>query len=191
VCASFWQSTPAQGAVPSERSQNLTMPEAPAPKRHANGRKLILQQPTGTQQDEVAGCRRLPAHRAIVKLNLKPETNIVDLVAWISSITCRQFLLPGSILAADKKVTVYAPQLITPDSAYGLFLSALDSVRLTVQKSGRFYRIIETAKAKLSAVPLYGFDGRLLSGEEDVGGGDGEPASAETPPRMVSADQAP
>ncbi|MES1157656.1 MAG: hypothetical protein ABUL67_01025 [Haliangium ochraceum] len=124
-------------------------------------------EPRGHAGAEGAACRQLPAKHAIVRLNLKPETDIVDLVAWISSITCRQFLLPGAILAANKKITVYAPQLITPDGAYHLFLSALDSVGLTVQKSGRFFRIIETAKAKNSDLPLYGFDGQLLSDDAD------------------------
>src|SRR5262249_29545902 len=89
-------------------------------------------------------------------LNLKPDTDLGDLISWISSITCRQFLLPGTIPANSKKVTVVAPQLITPEEAYRLFLAALDSVGLTVQPSGKFLRIIETLKAKSNSIPFYG-----------------------------------
>ena len=96
-------------------------------------------------------CHKLGANRRIVKLNMKPDTELGDLISWISSITCKQFLLPGSIPGNSKKVTIIAPQLITPEEAYRLFLAALDSVGLTVQESGKFYRIIETPKAKSNA----------------------------------------
>src|SRR5262245_32639371 len=35
-------------------------------------------------------CRRMPAGKRL-KLNLKPNTDLVDLVSWISAITCKQF----------------------------------------------------------------------------------------------------
>ena len=73
-------------------------------------------------------CKKFPAGKRIVKLNLKPDTELGDLIAWISSITCKQFLLPGTIPANSKKVTVVAPELITPEEAYRLFLGALESV---------------------------------------------------------------
>jgi len=107
------------------------------------------------------GCRKFPAGKRIVKLNLKPDTDLGDLVAWISSITCKQFILPGT--STGKKVTIYAPQLISPEEAYRLFLDALDSVGLTVERTGRFLQIIETAKAKSSPIPFYGSDGNLWS----------------------------
>jgi general secretion pathway protein D len=105
---------------------------------------------------EFNSCRKFPANKRIVKLNMKPETELGDLISWISSITCRQFLLPGTIPANSKKVTIIAPQLITPEEAYRLFLAALDSVGLTVEPSGKFLRIIETLKAKSSSIPIYG-----------------------------------
>ena len=104
-----------------------------------------------------SACRRLPAGQRVVKLKLKPDTDVADLVAWISSITCKQFVVPGSI-ASGKKVTIYSPGLITAAEAYRLFLAALDSVGLTVYRTGKFLRVIETPKAKLSAIPVYGFD---------------------------------
>ena len=92
-----------------------------------------------------------------MKLNLKPDTELGDLIAWISSITCKQFLLPGTIPANSKKVTVVAPELITPEEAYRLFLGALDSAGLTVEHSGKFERIVETAKIKtMGGIPVYG-----------------------------------
>lgn len=100
-------------------------------------------------------CRKLPPGKRVVKLSLKPDTEIGDLLAWISSITCKQFVLPGSIDARSKKVTIVAPQLITADEAYRLFLDAMESVGLTVAPAGKFLLVIETAKARTSAIPLY------------------------------------
>lgn len=103
-------------------------------------------------------CRRLPEGKRIVKLNLKPDTEVTDLVAWISAITCKQFVVPD-LPASHAKVTIVAPSLITPREAYRLFLEALDSVGLTVLPAGPFLRVIESAKAKGSATPVVGFDG--------------------------------
>ena len=95
-----------------------------------------------------------PPGKRIVKLNLKPETDVIDLIGWISSITCSQFLV--SIPLHGKKVTVIAPQLITPEEAYRLFFAALESVGLTVEPSGKFLRIVESARARFTIVALRG-----------------------------------
>jgi type II secretory pathway component GspD/PulD (secretin) len=103
--------------------------------------------------DAAPACRKLPAGKRLVKLNLKPSTEIPDLVAWISSVTCKPFILPSAI-ATGKTVTVVSPQLITVGEAYDLFLQALDSVGLTAYPDGRFMRIIETSRAKTSPIPV-------------------------------------
>ena len=107
-------------------------------------------------------CQKLPAGKRVAKLNLKPDSDLVDLVAWISSITCRQFVLPGTIAAGGKKVTIVAPGLMTREEAYRAFLNALEAIGLTVVRTGKFLTIIETAKAKSASVPVYDFDGRPL-----------------------------
>ena len=101
----------------------------------------------------VTSCRKLPAGKRL-KLNLKPNTEVADLIVWIASITCKQFVLPGAIASTSKTVTIIAPQPVTSAEAYQLFLDALDSVGLTVYPSGRFMRVIETAKAKASPIPI-------------------------------------
>jgi hypothetical protein len=99
-------------------------------------------------------CRRLPEGKRL-KLNLKPNTDVVDLVSWISAITCKQFVIPGTIPSQSKTVTIIAPQTITPGEAYHLFLGALDSVGLTVYADGNILRVVETAKIKSSPIPVY------------------------------------
>jgi general secretion pathway protein D len=104
----------------------------------------------------IGGCQKAGTGTRKVRVTLKPEADLGDLIAWISSVTCKQFLLPGGIPANSKKVTIIAPQPISRADAYQLFLSALDSVDLTVEPTGRFLRIIETLHAKTSSLPFYG-----------------------------------
>jgi hypothetical protein len=104
--------------------------------------------------EEGGSCHRLPPGRRIVKLNLRPNTDLGDLVAWIAAITCKQFILPGNVPVTSKTVTIVAPQLITPEEAYDLFLGALDSMGLTVYRAGPFFRIIESHAAKSSPLPV-------------------------------------
>jgi type II secretory pathway component GspD/PulD (secretin) len=100
-------------------------------------------------------CRQLPAGKRIVRLNLKPNTDLGDLISWISSITCKQFVVPGTIPVSTKTVTIVSPQLITVEEAYGLFLTALETVGLTVYPVHNFFRVIESGKAKISPIPLF------------------------------------
>ena len=117
-------------------------------------------------EKEFNSCKKLPSGKAIVKLNLKPETDVIDLVGWISSITCSQFLV--SIPLHGKKVTIIAPQLITPEEAYRLFYAALESVGLTVEPSGKFLRIVESSRARFTSLPFVGANERVPSDKRYV-----------------------
>jgi hypothetical protein len=105
-------------------------------------------------------CQKIPPGKRAVKINLKPDVELPELVAWISSITCKSFVLPGHLSAGGKKLTFVTQGTMTPNEAYATFLIALDSVGLTVERGSGYYKIIETAKAKSGSVPVYGFDGK-------------------------------
>jgi general secretion pathway protein D len=105
-------------------------------------------------------CQKIPAGKRAVKMNLKPEVELPELVAWISSITCKSFVLPGHLSAGGKKLTFVTQGTMTPNEAYAVFLTALDSVGLAVERGPGYYKIIETAKAKTGNLPVYGFDGK-------------------------------
>src|SRR6185436_1004445 len=107
-------------------------------------------------EKEFNSCKKLPSGKAILKLNMKPDTEIGDLIGWLSSITCTPFLIPSTVGIAGKKVTVIAPQAMTPGEAYRLFYAALESVGLTVEPSGRFLRIVDTGRARMTKLPYYG-----------------------------------
>jgi len=151
---------PIRPGAPAASPAPVPPPAAPAPAPAAGAAKTgaagIVELPG---EKEFNSCKKLPPGKRIVKLNLKPETDVVDLIGWISSITCSQFLV--AIPLQGKKVTVIAPQLITPEEAYRLFYAALESVGLTVEPSGRFLRIIESSKARFTTIPFVGANERV------------------------------
>ncbi len=105
-------------------------------------------------EKEFNSCKKLPAGKRIVRLNLKPDTEVMDLIGWISSITCAQFIV--AVPVQGKKLTIVSPQLITPEEAYRLFFAALDSLGLTVEPAGKFLRVVENAKARYTPLPIMG-----------------------------------
>ena len=139
------------------------------------------QPPPAPREPPATTCRKLPAGKRIVRLSLKPDTNVADLVVWIASVTCKQFILPGGIPATSKTVTIVSPQLLTPEEAYRLFLDALDSVGLTVYRTGAFFRVIESAKARQSPIPVI-VPGQDTGEEPEAPHPDGQRQNAEPPP---------
>lgn len=89
------------------------------------------------------GACKGPPGKRVVAFNLAPQTTLVDLVAWISSVVCEPFLLPGTIATENKTLTTIAPERMTREQAYRFFLGALDSVGLTVERAGQLQRIVE------------------------------------------------
>jgi len=127
---------PASAPRAGERAKSSPAPSAPA-----------------SRADGGDACRRMPAGKRL-KLNLKPNTDLVDLVSWISAITCKQFIVPGSIPPQSKTVTIVSPRPITVAEAYDLFLEALESVGLTVYGSHGVMRVVETAKISSHPIPV-------------------------------------
>jgi general secretion pathway protein D len=112
---------------------------------------------------DVNTCKKPAPGQRDVHVTLKPETDVDHLIVWISSITCKAFVWPGSLGAGRRKVTIVAPALVTPAQAFRIFLDALGSVGLTVEPSGRFFQVIEAVKAKSKPIPLYDWDGRPIT----------------------------
>ena len=144
-------------ATVSPRAMALPLPMGPSAKTAINNRNPAA--PTcGSRiipgEDVVNACRRFPPGKRIVRLNLKPDAGVMDLIGWISTITCSQFIV--AVPVAGRKVTILSPELITPEEAYRLFFSALDSLGLTVETTGKFLRVIDSSKARFTPLPILG-----------------------------------
>src|SRR5262245_40866627 len=90
-------------------------------------------------------CKKVPPGKKI-KLTLKQETETSELVAWASTLTCKKILLPQAL--QQRKVTLFAPDVMTAEQGWPLFLAALNSVGLTVLPSGDALVVAETSRAK-------------------------------------------
>jgi general secretion pathway protein D len=80
------------------------------------------------------------------------DADLPDLVRVIGELTGKRFIFGGKV--HNIKATVFSPQKVTVAEAYQAFLSILDANGLTVVPHGRFYKIIDTPDAKVSA-PVY------------------------------------
>jgi general secretion pathway protein D len=148
--------TPGANSAPNTPASPAPPAPAPAAGAAKAGVPGVVELPG---EKEFNSCKKLPPGKRIVKLNLKPDSELIDLIGWISSITCSQFLV--TLPLQGKKVTVIAPQLITPEEAYRLFYAALESVGLTVEPSGKFLRIVESSRARFSTLPFIGANERV------------------------------
>lgn len=86
-----------------------------------------------------ARCLEVPADKRI-RVSFKPETELKDLVAWISALTCKTFILPRGL--RSQPVTLYSPSSITASEAYRIFLSALDAIGLSLVQTGQHAKIV-------------------------------------------------
>ena len=98
-------------------------------------------------------CLKVPRNKK-VSFNLEPEATIHDLVAWISSLTCKKFIVGSNIRA--QKATIYSPTPVTPRGAYRAFVSALNVMGLTVRPAGKYLKVVQSSTKGLSSVCLPG-----------------------------------
>jgi general secretion pathway protein D len=103
-------------------------------------------------EKEFNECVKIPRRRRI-KVTLKPDSDLKDLVAWISSMTCKKFILSSNLRA--QKVTLVSPVPVTAATAYRAFISALDVMGLTVVPTGRYLKVVQGNWAIQSNVPTY------------------------------------
>jgi general secretion pathway protein D len=89
-----------------------------------------------------------------VAVTFKPETELKDLITWVMGFTCKNFMLDPRIVSTGKKVTVIAPNKMSPQEAYDVFLAALSTMGLTIVPKGNIYRIVESSTAKSETVPI-------------------------------------
>lgn len=90
-----------------------------------------------------------------VWVNLKPGTELDDLVGWAMTFTCKNFVVSSRVRGHKTTVTIVAPEQLTPRDAWKTFLVALQSMNLTVVPKGKVLEIVEAPSAKEAALPVY------------------------------------
>lgn len=71
------------------------------------------------------------------------DVEIPVFVRFISELTGKNFVLDETIKKQGGKISVFSPTKVTPDQAYGMFVSALEVARLAVVPKGSVYQIVQ------------------------------------------------
>ena len=111
--------------------------------------------PLPGEQEALRECHKYPPNKKF-KWELRGEVDLMALLNSISPMMCRPIIVPGSI--RQSKVTILAPDTVTAPEVYRMFLSSLETMGLTVQPEGKVLKIIESNRARESAIPTYGGD---------------------------------
>jgi hypothetical protein len=99
--------------------------------------------PTGEAPNEES-CFKLPEGKAIVRLDLRPNSDVMDILSWLHIITCQPFLVPVSVRSRTFTVKTY--RLLTVQECKYVFLAALNSVGLSVEEAGQSLRVVEVKR---------------------------------------------
>lgn len=150
------------GVLPSEKDKKT--PKIPGGEEEKKEEKKIieLKEPDEKQIEEMISfksnfekdvkCIRLPPN---AKINIDfDNAPLEDITKFIACIMERNFILTGNL--KGKQISIMAPNPVTVYEAYKAFLSALDVNGLTIVPSGKFYKIIESPRAKGDKTPILG-----------------------------------
>ncbi len=107
---------------------------------------------TTEDDDSLFNCRKA---KGKFKINFKPETELKDLVTWAFTFTCKNFIYDSKITGRASKVTLMAPDEVSAQQAWKIFLVALQSMGLTIVPKGNVLEIIDHGTAKSSPLPLF------------------------------------
>jgi hypothetical protein len=94
------------------------------------------------------GSCRPPKDSALVKVTLKPDSEVIDMIAWYATTTCTGVLVSTGTALAGKKVTILAPEPITIAELRRLFHASLASVGLVAEREGKFLQILDARRAR-------------------------------------------
>jgi len=110
-------------------------------------------------------CRKQPRGSKF-RITLPEESELKDLVNWMMSVSCQKFIWDPKIRSG--KVTILSPEAVTIEEAYAAFYAALQTMGLTVEPSGEYFKIVESIDAKSRNLPIYGPGGRAPTNDRFV-----------------------
>jgi general secretion pathway protein D len=87
-------------------------------------------------------------------ITIPRESELEQLVQWMMSISCQKFIWGAKVRSG--KVTILSPEQVTLPEAYAAFYAALETMGLTVEPAGDYFKIVESADPKSLALPMYG-----------------------------------
>jgi general secretion pathway protein D len=89
-----------------------------------------------------------------VAVQFKPEMEVKELLTWVMGFTCKNFVLDPRIVSTQRRVTIVAPNKMTAEDAYRLFLTSLSTVGYTLVPMGKVVKVVESKFAKAETLPF-------------------------------------
>ncbi len=179
IPAPLWAAPPTRGGttrspVPSRDSKDKDVDKGPSAKP-ANPPKPPSSAGPPDDGGELSGdesgaaghnvCRK-QKRGAKFRITLPKEAELADLVNWMMTISCQKFIWSPEVRGG--KVTILSPEEVTVEEAYAAFYASLQTMGLTVEPSGEYFKIVETADAKSRTLPVYGPGGRAPNNDRYV-----------------------
>jgi len=154
---------PSTGTCGATPSPTTAPSSAPAP---TGGPALPSAPPVPGENEALRECKKYPPNKKF-KWELRGEVDLMALVNSIAPMMCRPIIVPGSI--RQSKVTIISSDsTVTAPEVYRMFLSSIETMGLTVQPEGKVLKIIESNRARESAIPIYGGDNNPPSQDQFV-----------------------
>lgn len=97
-------------------------------------------------------CKKWPANKKFT-ITVPREAELEQLVQWMMSISCQKFIWNAKIRSG--KVTILSPESVSLREAYAAFYAAIESMGLTVEPAGDYFKIVESTDAKSLNLPVY------------------------------------
>ncbi|MFV8749832.1 type II secretion system secretin GspD [Nannocystaceae bacterium ST9] len=97
-------------------------------------------------------CKKWPEGKKFT-ITVPREAELEQLVQWMMTISCQKFIWNPKIRSG--KVTILSPEKVTLREAYAAFYAAIESMGLTVEPTGSYFKIVESTDAKTLNLPVY------------------------------------
>ena len=123
------------GVARADVTETRTGKEAPAP----------------GEDDQLYSCK---SRAGEVFVQFKPEMEVKELLAWVMGFTCKNFVLDPRIVATNRRVTIVAPNKMSAQEAYRVFLVALSTIGYTLVPQGNVIKVVDSKFAKNEAMPI-------------------------------------
>lgn len=116
-----------------------------------SGEKAGKEMPAPGEDDQLYSCKQKTGEVAV---QFKPEMEVKELLAWVMGFTCKNFVLDPRIVATKRLVTIVAPNKMSSQEAYRVFLVALATIGYTLVPTGNVIKVVDSKYAKNEAMAI-------------------------------------
>lgn len=116
-----------------------------------SGEKPGKEMPAPGEDDQLYSCKQKTGEVAV---QFKPEMEVKELLAWVMGFTCKNFVLDPRIVATKRLVTIVAPNKMSSQEAYRVFLVALATIGYTLVPTGNVIKVVDSKYAKNEAMAI-------------------------------------